>query len=1407
VWNNGALDVAWTQTSATAPLNSSVFSGADGTYAVNLGADVSTSLLTFNTSGYTFSAATPHAITDTAQFVIAAAKTVTVGSNVTVTGNTGSFYLTQPNVSNAVGGTLVIESGGLVQGTAGTVSISGKGGTVTVNTGGTLRAALNTTAGMINISQPASTGGAATLNVNGGTVSTAAGNLVVANASATAGAATGTLNVTAGNVTLGGAAALVVAGGSSAATAGTNAATATVNQSGGTITTGTGGVSMGLLTAGTNATAVYNLNGGTLATPKIFKTVGVATFNFNGGTVKATATNDTFLQGLDAANVKAGGAVFDTNGFNITVAQPLLAAGGGLTKQGTGTLTLSGVNTYVGATAVNAGMLQVDGSLNAGSVVTVAGNATLTGIGTIGGTVVTTSGLHLNPGTTTSAGTLNVGGLTLNAGAVLDYELGGSSDLINVTNAGGLTINGGGFNLFATGGLTPFISTGTYTLIDYNGTFAGSLANLTVANARAGKTYLLQNDTANTQITLTVTDLTSEWSGNAGTGLWTTSGNWTAGIPNTANANALFGTITSGGTVQVNGPKTVGALSFDNSGGYTISGGAADVIALSTGTAIPAGLNVISGNHTIAAPLALSNDLLATIAAGSTLGVTGKITGATKNLSVAGGGTLVLTGANTYAATSVTGATLQIGDGGTAGNIGSGDVTLGAAGNLAFNRSDTVTLANNIGGAAGAVTQLGSGTLVLTGNNTFGTTAGGVVVNAGTVQVGTATGLPVGAFATVNNGVLDLNGFNVTVGALTGMPGGTVRDNSATAGTTTLTVNQAGTANFSGSISNGANRVLALTKQGAGNLILDGTTANAFTGLTTVTGGTLTLAKNGVPAIPGNVQIGDGVGSDAIVLGASDQIADSSVITFTAGASGNSAFLRTNGFTDTVRGLVTTVGNAAVIENANANSGTLTIDTAGGDFVYDGIVRNSTGLLSLVKNGAGSQTLANSAKVAVTNYTGATTINGGRLILDNLDTFSSAITNNSVAPDALTFNQTTRNLVLTATAPINGSGALTKSGAGTLTLASSNSYTGATTVSGGTLLVNGSLDGGSTVTVASGATLGGTGNISGTVVASGGSHVGAATATTPGTLNVGGLTLNPGALLDYEFGGGGSDLINVNNPAGLTLSGGGINLFGTGGITPLTVNGTYTLIDYNTNYLGLLSNLTVNNPVIGMLYTISDDTSNTLITLTVADNSSEWNGVAGDGKWSTAGNWTAAVPNRFGVKALFGQIPSSPTAVAVNGAKLVSGIVFDNSNSYTINGGAADIITFDAGATAAAIDVLSGNHTLAAPIALNSDLSVSVASGYTLALNSALSGAGKNLAVNGAGIVALGGTNTYGTTTVNAGTLQVGNGATVGTLGSGAVTVNAAGRLSFNRSDTMTIANAIGARAARCRKTAAARRS
>lgn len=117
-------------------------------------------------------------------------------------------------------------------------------------------------------------------------------------------------------------------------------------------------------------TAVLNLGDGTLGSGTLKSssitknspaTHNISIFNFNGGTLQAGASTVAFMSGLSAANVMNGGAVIDTDGFDITIGQPLLHSPGattdGLTKSGTGILTLSGINTYRGNTTVSEGTL------------------------------------------------------------------------------------------------------------------------------------------------------------------------------------------------------------------------------------------------------------------------------------------------------------------------------------------------------------------------------------------------------------------------------------------------------------------------------------------------------------------------------------------------------------------------------------------------------------------------------------------------------------------------------------------------------------------------------------------------------------------------------------------------------------------------------------------------------------------------------------------------------------------------------------------------------------------------------------------------------------------------------------------------------------------------------------------
>jgi autotransporter-associated beta strand protein/T5SS/PEP-CTERM-associated repeat protein len=140
---------------------------------------------------------------------------------------------------------------------------------------------------------------------------------------------------------------------------GHNGGVGSVTQSGG-IVYATNDVLLGQNAGGIGT---YILSGGTLVTGGITRGTGTGNIDFNGGAVDANRSSVTFLQGLSAAIIESGGAIFNTSGFNITVNQPLIhdvsisGTDGGLTKLGNGTLSIGGLETYTGATTVMAGTL------------------------------------------------------------------------------------------------------------------------------------------------------------------------------------------------------------------------------------------------------------------------------------------------------------------------------------------------------------------------------------------------------------------------------------------------------------------------------------------------------------------------------------------------------------------------------------------------------------------------------------------------------------------------------------------------------------------------------------------------------------------------------------------------------------------------------------------------------------------------------------------------------------------------------------------------------------------------------------------------------------------------------------------------------------------------------------------
>ncbi len=212
------------------------------------------------------------------------------------------------------------------------------------------------------------------------------------------------------------------------------------------------------------------------------------------------------IEGAGTFHLRGAHVITGSRNTSTTVTGPIVDTlvaptytGGRLTKVGTGTLTLAGTNTYTGLTTVNAGAVSVTSSITGGAVVNNGG--TLGGTGSVGGLVTANSGAHLAPGT--SIGTITMaGGLTTNAGSILDFELGTptTGDKINVTLAGGLTLNGGTVNLINAGGL----GAGAYTLIDYAATLGGAVGNLALGTQPAGFSYSLVNNAGSTSIDLMV---------------------------------------------------------------------------------------------------------------------------------------------------------------------------------------------------------------------------------------------------------------------------------------------------------------------------------------------------------------------------------------------------------------------------------------------------------------------------------------------------------------------------------------------------------------------------------------------------------------------------------------------------------------------------------------------------------------------------------------------------------------------------------------------------------------------------------------------------------------------------------------------------------------------------------------
>lgn len=336
---------------------------------------------------------------------VAASGTFNVGN---LTGNTGTLNISNGSFTIGTGGSTFLVGNG----TASTGIMNQSGGNLTTIgnqlligngtatgiynlSGGTL----TTIASSLGVTVGVNTGTTATFNLSGtGTLSMPVNSTlqICRSDNSPATGVTGTFTQTGGTATVG----ILQIGGSNTTPVNNANANATLSLTGGSFSAAT----FNVLSGANSSTSTITIGGTADVTLPAFPTArgpaATATLNFDGGTLRPLTASTAYLGGLTNAFIRAGGARFDVAGFNdITVSQSLLTApaspGGGLTKEGAGTLTLTGANTYTGATAVTAGALALEGGSHA-SPITVGNGASL-GF-TLGSPTVSTRPVTFSPG-------------------------------------------------------------------------------------------------------------------------------------------------------------------------------------------------------------------------------------------------------------------------------------------------------------------------------------------------------------------------------------------------------------------------------------------------------------------------------------------------------------------------------------------------------------------------------------------------------------------------------------------------------------------------------------------------------------------------------------------------------------------------------------------------------------------------------------------------------------------------------------------------------------------------------------------------------------------------------------------------------------------------------------------------
>ncbi|MBE1206449.1 autotransporter-associated beta strand repeat-containing protein [Aminobacter carboxidus] len=1226
-------------------------------------------------------------------------------------------------------------------------------GTVNVADTGTVNAAggwTNETGAALNFNGRGTLSGGWGQFVNRGSVNVKAGDVTASNVTFSN---NGTMSLTGGNLTgigeltngAGGtidisagrtlSLATLTSSGGSATGAGTIDASTAFNFNAGSYATKLTGTAVlnkigaGTVTlTGTNTyTGGTNISGGTLSVASV-ASLGNGALSFSGGTLHATAS---FATGRDATLGASGGGLSADAGMTLTY-NGLLSGAGALSTSGDGTVVLGAANTYAGGTAVNAGTLRLGtgGSLLFGKDLSVAWGATfdlnskaqtigrLTGTGAVeigagaltvgqgevsstfagatsgsgsltkvGSGMLTLTGVNTHSGgTTLSGGQLQIGDGGTSGSLAGNVEL-ASSTTLSFNRAGTLTfggvISGGGTVTMLGSGTTILAADNTYangteiysgtlqlgnggttgsvlgSISNYNGTLAVNRSDTyTLANSISGNGGFSQNGTGKTILT----GLNSFLGGIA----------VNAGTLAIRNASSLGGgsnaiDVAANATLEIDGEMSIDTRALRLNGIGANGKGA---------------LHTVSGESSAMARASLSGTALVLTEAGTGFVFFGGVDGNGHRLTVngsgrtgiwglsgtgtelvkTGSGRLLMRGPSTYTGgTYIDGGTVEV-DG--SGGLGTGTVTFGGAATLhgtnawlenAFDLdaaatldTDTYLLLNGAISGSGSLVKTGSGELTLNGINSY---SGGTTISAGKLILGNGDPATLGSGSVVNNAMLVLN-----------------RDGDFTLGNS-----------FSGTGT--------LEKYGYGTLTLSG--ANTMSGTTSLFGGTLQI---------GDGTSGGGIGSSSIVA-----LNDSTL-----------AFNRSNQVT------------------------------------FDGILSGTGGL---AQKGSGTTVLSGE-----NSYTGPTSVIGGTLQVGDGATSGKLGSGNVQNAGILAFN---RSDIVTVANAISGTGTFEQAGSGTTIITGTSSYTGATKVSAGKLVVNGSIASSSSVTVDAGATIGGSGTIADATI-----YGTLSAGNSPGTLTVDGdLTLDGGSTSVFELGTPGvvggptNDLVVVNG--NLTL-GGTLE-------TPDAVTGYYRLFNVSGVVTGSFHTLPtdafISTAVANQVNLLIRNNNQLLQFWDGSDTSGNGTVDGGTGTWNASnGNWTGAPGEATineGWRGEVGVFAGTAGTVNAYGTLAFQGLQF-STDGYQLVGG---------------ILALSGN-----PFGNEKASFINTDNGVTATIASIIAdGDMTELDKLGLGTLILTGDNTYtGKTTISAGTLQLGDGGTSGSV-TGDIVNNSV--LAFNRSD------------------------